>query len=39
MELGEFTIFVQITRTDIKQIEDEKPEQLIIKKPQKKNKT
>ena len=36
MELGEFTAFVQITRTDIKQIEDEKPEQIIIEKPQKK---
>ena len=30
MELGEFTAFIQITRIDIKQIEDGKPEQLII---------
>ena len=36
MELGEFTAFVQITRDDVKQIEDEVPEQLVIEKPVKK---
>ena len=38
MELGELTAFVQITRSDIKHIEDEKPEQIIIEKPAKKKK-
>ena len=38
MELGELTAFVQITRDDIKHIEDEKPEQIIIEKPSKKKK-
>ena len=38
MELGELTAFVQITRGDIKLIEDEKPEQIIIEKPSKKKK-
>ena len=38
MELGELTAFVQITRSDIKHIEDEKPEQIIIEKPSKKKK-
>ena len=38
MELGELTAFVQITRNDIKYIEDEKPEQIIIEKPSKKKK-
>ena len=36
MELGELTAFVQISRSDIKHIEDEKPEQIIIEKPKKK---
>ena len=35
IELGELTSFIQITREDIKQTEDEKPEQLIIEKPKK----
>ena len=38
MELGELTAFVQMTRSDIKSIEDEKPEQIIIEKPKKKKK-
>ena len=38
MELGELTAFVQITRSDIKHVEDEKPEQIIIEKPVKKKK-
>ena len=38
MELGELTAFVQMTRNDIKSIEDEKPEQIIIEKPKKKKK-
>ena len=38
MELGELTAFVQITRSDIKHVEDEKPKQLIIEKPTKKKK-
>ena len=38
MELGELTAFIQITRKDIKEDEDEKPEQLIIEKPKKKSK-
>ena len=38
MELGELTAFVQMTRSDIKHIEDEKPEQIIIEKPKKKKK-
>ena len=36
MELGELTAFVQMSRSDIKLIEDEKPEQIIIEKPKKK---
>lgn len=38
MELGDLTAFVQITRNDIKHVEDEKPEQIIIEKPVKKKK-
>ena len=38
LELGELTAFVQMTRDDIKHIEDEKPEQIIIEKPKKKKK-
>ena len=38
MELGELTAFVQMTRSDIKSTEDEKPEQIIIEKPKKKKK-
>ena len=38
MELGELTAFVQMTRNDIKSIEDEKAEQIIIEKPKKKKK-
>jgi len=38
MELGDLTAFVQITRSDIKHVEDEKPEQIIIEKPVKKKK-
>ena len=38
MELGELTAFVQMTRSDIKSIEDEKPEQIIIEKPKSKKK-
>ena len=38
MELGELTAFVQITRNDIKYVEDEKPEQIVIEKPSKKKK-
>ena len=38
MELGELTAFIQMTRNDIKSIEDEKPEQIIIEKPKKKKK-
>ena len=36
MDLGELTAFVQMSRNDIKHIEDEKPEQIIIEKPKKK---
>jgi adenylate kinase family enzyme len=39
MELGELTAFIQITRKEIKEDEDEKPEQLIIEKPKKKVET
>ena len=35
IELGELTAFIQITRKEIKQDEDEKPEQIIIEKPKK----
>ena len=35
LELGELTAFIQITRKEIKQDEDEKPEQIIIEKPKK----
>ena len=39
MELGELTAFIQLTRKEIKEDEDEKPEQLIIEKPKKKIET
>ena len=39
MELGELTAFIQLTRNEIKEDEDEKPEQLIIEKPKKKVET
>ena len=39
MELGELTAFIQLTRKEIKEDEDEKPEQLIIEKPKKKVET
>ena len=39
MELGELTAFIQLTRNEIKEDEDEKPEQLIIEKPKKKIET
>ena len=35
IELGELTAFIQITRKEIKQDEDEKPEQIVIEKPKK----
>ena len=39
MELGELTAFIQLTKNEIKKIEEEKPEQLIIEKPKKKIET
>jgi len=36
LELGELTSFIQITRNDIKLEEDEKPEQIVIEKKEKK---
>ena len=39
MELGELTAFIQLTRKEIKEDEDEKPVQLIIEKPKKKIET
>ena len=39
MELGDLTAFIQLTRKEIKEDEDEKPEQLIIEKPKKKIET
>ena len=39
MELGDLTAFIQLTRNEIKQIEDEQPQQLIIEKPKKKVET
>ena len=39
MELGDLTAFIQLTRKEIKEDEDEKPEQLIIEKPKKKMET
>ena len=39
MELGELTAFIQLTRKEIKEDEDEKPEKLIIEKPKKKIET
>jgi len=38
IELGELTSFIQITRKEIKQDEDEQPEQIIIEKPKKEKK-
>ena len=38
MELGELTTFVQMTRNDIKSTQDEKPEQIILRKSKKKKK-
>ena len=35
IELGELTAFIQITKNEIKQDEDEKPEEIIIEKPKK----
>ena len=35
IELGELTAFIQISRKEIKQEEDEKPEEIIIEKPKK----
>ena len=35
IELGELTAFIQITRNEIKQDEDEKPEEIVIEKPKK----
>ena len=35
MQLGDLTALIQITRKDIKQIEDEEPIQLVIEKPKK----
>ena len=35
IELGELTAFIQISRKEIKQDEDEKPEEIIIEKPKK----
>ena len=39
MELGEITCFIQITKNNIQENEDEKPIQLIIEKPKKKVET
>ena len=39
MELGEITCFIQITKKNIQENEDEKPVQLIIEKPKKKVET
>ena len=39
MELGEITCFIQITKKNIQENEDEKPVQLIIEKPKKKIET
>ena len=36
MELGDFTALIQMSREEIKQYEDEVPEELVIEKPQKK---
>lgn len=36
MELGELTAFIQLTRNEIKEDEDEQPVQLVIEKPKKK---
>ena len=36
MELGDLTGYIQITRENIKEIEDEIPEELVIEKPKKK---
>ena len=36
MELGQITSFIQLTKNNIQENEDEKPEQLIIEKPKKK---
>ena len=38
LELGELTAFIQMTRDDIKENEEEKAEQIIIEKPKKKKK-
>ena len=38
MELGDLTGYIQITRENIKEIEDEEPEELVIEKPKKKKK-
>ena len=38
MELGDLTCFIQITREDIKEVEDEEAVQLVIEKPKKKKK-
>ena len=35
IELGELTAFIQITRQEIKQNEDEQPQQIVIEKPKK----
>ena len=35
MQLGDLTALIQITRKDIKQIEDEEPIQLVVEKPKK----
>ena len=35
LELGELTSFIQISRKDIKQTEDEVPEEIVIEKPKK----
>ena len=39
MELGQITTFIQITKKDIQENEDEKPVQLVIEKPKKKVET
>ena len=39
MELGQITTFIQITKKDIQENEDEKPVQLVIEKPKKKIET
>ena len=39
MELGDLTAFIQLTRKEIKEDEDEQPVQLIIEKPKKKIET